>query len=470
MERAVVGNTYEKKHLLYRNIDEEAAAAARLQHLQDISQEAEKLIDEAHAEEEEEEEKREEEEVMEAEKKNAEVGAGIPTLNALWSYRCELTRGRTVMYMAWNKQNEDILAVAYAESKTTTSPVLGLVLCWSPKNPEWPERIYRSTSPITAIDFSRTNPNLLAVGFMDGRIAVYDVRRKEDRPRPRRKTPRPRLGAQMGDRERVIGDDQSRGETLVSVSTDGRVCQWMIRKGFEYTDLMTLKRVTRQQETKPNAGDMGAWVKDERVYCETGGGLCFDFNPNDSNIYIVGTEDGYIHRCSCSYNEQYLTTQFGHTGSVYKIKYSPFLSTYFLSCSADWTVRLWGVDDEDAIFKFQSGKDAITDIAWSWNSATVFGCVSNDGRMEIWDLQFSVLDPAILHTVLDRRLTAIIFAARSPTVLIGDDNGTVSVFNLRGGTSVPKHVMEEQAAVLARVIANKNQTVTSVGGGGGAEV
>jgi len=31
------------------------------------------------------------------------------------------------------------------------------------------------------------------------------------------------------------------------------------------------------------------------------------------NSYLVGTEEGHIHRCSCSYNEQYLDSYFGHT-------------------------------------------------------------------------------------------------------------------------------------------------------------
>jgi WD40 repeat protein len=106
--------------------------------------------------------------------------------------------------------------------------------------------------------------------------------------------------------------------------------------------------------------------------------------------YIVGTDDGHIHRCSCSLYEQYLATHYGHTSPVYRLRWSPFLSGAFLSCSADWTVRLWHQDYEAAVFKFQSGKDTIADIAWSPSSSTVFGCVSSDGRMEIWDLSFSV--------------------------------------------------------------------------------
>ncbi|KAJ3326968.1 WD repeat-containing protein 78 [Blyttiomyces sp. JEL0837] len=217
----------------------------------------------------------------------------------------------------------------------------------------------------------------------------------------------------------------------------------------------------------------GLPAKTSAFIARQAGGLCFDFNPRDSNIYLVGTEDGHIHKCSCSYNEQYLLTQFGHTGPVYKVKWSPFLPGTFISSSADWTVRLWVDDEEEASLKFQSGKDAITDIAWSPASSTMFGCVSNDGRMEIWDLQYSVLDPIILHTVLDRQLTSILFASKSPTVLIGDDNGAVNVYNLRysntsdskkyslsvphGNPSDIETWKEKQASLLADIIRTKNQ-------------
>jgi WD40 repeat protein len=106
--------------------------------------------------------------------------------------------------------------------------------------------------------------------------------------------------------------------------------------------------------------------------------------------YLVGTEDGQIHKCSCSYNEQYLNTYASHTGPVNRVKWSPFVSSVFMSCSTDWTARLWHQDSEEEIFKFQSGRDNIPDIAWSPHSSTCFGMVSSDGRLEIWDLSVSV--------------------------------------------------------------------------------
>jgi hypothetical protein len=45
-------------------------------------------------------------------------------------------------------------------------------------------------------------------------------------------------------------------------------------------------------------------------------GLCFDFPINDGTQYFTGTEEGLIHKCSVSYNEQTLGTSHCCTISV----------------------------------------------------------------------------------------------------------------------------------------------------------
>lgn len=68
-------------------------------------------------------------------------------------------------------------------------------------------------------------------------------------------------------------------------------------------------------------------------------GLSFDFPPGDGATYFAGTEDGLIHKCSVSYNEQYLETYHGHTGPVYRIRCSPFCDRLFLSARCAWGVH-----------------------------------------------------------------------------------------------------------------------------------
>lgn len=69
----------------------------------------------------------------------------------------------------------------------------------------------------------------------------------------------------------------------------------------------------------------------EGVISRQASGLSFDFPPGDGATYFAGTEDGLIHKCSVSYNEQYLETYHGHTGPVYRIRCSPFCDRLFLS-------------------------------------------------------------------------------------------------------------------------------------------
>ena len=55
------------------------------------------------------------------------------------------------------------------------------------------------------------------------------------------------------------------------------------------------------------------------VVSRISGGLCFDFPLGDITQYLAGTEDGIIHKCSVSYNDQVLDNYYGHVGAVYKV-------------------------------------------------------------------------------------------------------------------------------------------------------
>lgn len=42
-----------------------------------------------------------------------------------------------------------------------------------------------------------------------------------------------------------------RGETLVSISTDGRVVEWSMKKGLSFSPLMVLKRIGEETANAP---------------------------------------------------------------------------------------------------------------------------------------------------------------------------------------------------------------------------
>jgi hypothetical protein len=53
-----------------------------------------------------------------------------------------------------------------------------------------------------------------------------------------------------------------------------------------------------------------------------GGGLGSDFNKAHDHLFVVGTEEGHIHKCSKAYNSQYLETYKAHQMAVYTVAWN----------------------------------------------------------------------------------------------------------------------------------------------------
>lgn len=185
-----------------------------------------------------------------------------------------------------------------------------------------------------------------------------------------------------------------------------------------------------------------------------GSSLCFDFSKVDPTLYLAGTEDGVVHKCSQSYNEQVIESYFGHTGPINRLKVSPFVDGVFLTCSTDWTVRLWSQKSTQSIMSLQSGYDYINDVDWSPSNSCVFASASRDGRLDVcqrhgvggsplltlsmaqvWNIEASPISPWITETMEDdTNLTTVLFSPNAPVVVCGTQTGIVHVYRLGGLT------------------------------------
>lgn len=239
-----------------------------------------------------------------------------PALKTLWRLSCEATAGRSVSCVAFNEANQGILAVGHGHTGFGQGHLPGMVCCWSIKNPEHPERVYELPCGVTSLAFSARTPNILAVGLVDGTVAMYDVKGEsvEALLDCRSLDVADKHTAPVWQLQWVVRESpgSSEGaEVLVSAATDGRVLQWSVRKGLRSTPLMVVKRVGDSSE--PASASIA----------QTSGVMALGFEPADSNNYLVGTDDGSIHGCSCSYSEQYVNTYEGHSGPVYNVHWSP---------------------------------------------------------------------------------------------------------------------------------------------------
>jgi WD40 repeat protein len=198
---------------------------------------------------------------------------------------------------------------------------------------------------------------------------------------------------------RWVDQNSERGEKLVSISSDGRITQWTIKKGLEHTDLFKLKKVENPAKQKE--------TKSEAFISRNASGFCFDFSPSDPQQYICGTEEGNIHLCSRSYNHV-LQTFNGHTGPVYKVKFSPFHSGLLLSASADWSCKMWHADSGRMLLSYQPNNTPMTDVCWSPSKPTVFATTSFDGKLQVYDIAQNQMDPSCTFHIKNEDVAAAV--------------------------------------------------------------
>ncbi len=181
------------------------------------------------------------------------------------------------------------------------------------------------------------------MGDSHGNIAIYNVRGNDSKPLFDSKDLEGKHTDIIWELQWI--EKKDKGEFLVSISGDGRIIEWSMKKGLEFTELKVLKR-----ETNPNQKDVyaGADISEKKTSGMTfivTGGLSIDFPADSNNNYFTATEDCTIHKCSTSYSEQYLDNYYGHNGPIYRVRCNPFWDStdcpIFLSCSYDWTVKVW---------------------------------------------------------------------------------------------------------------------------------
>ncbi|KAJ1559418.1 hypothetical protein HK096_000623, partial [Nowakowskiella sp. JEL0078] len=164
---------------------------------------------------------------------------------------------------------------------------------------------------------------------------------------------------------------------------------------------------------------------EEELLFGLSGACCFDFHKNLEDVFVVGTEEGQIHKCSKAYNNQYLLSFEGHQMGVYTVRYNHFLNSAFLSASADWAVKLWDHEMKQPVMTFDLNS-AVGDVAWAPYSSTVFAAVTAEGKVFVFDLEVNKYQPICEQQVVRKsKLTHIAFNPYEPILLVGDEKGTV---------------------------------------------
>ncbi|XP_029946757.1 dynein, axonemal, intermediate chain 1, paralog 2 [Salarias fasciatus] len=342
------------------------------------------------------------------------------TLLPLWKFRYDKAKGLSVTALCWNKKYQDLFAVGMG-SYDFLKQGQGMLIVYSLKNPAFPEYVYSTASGVLCLDIHKQRSYLVAIGFYDGSVAVYNLKEKGQEP-VYKSTPKTGQHTDPVWQVRWQDDDIDNYHNFYSVSSDGRVVSWTLFKHeLVFTDIITLPLHGAISE-KPQCAHL------QLTAC----GTSLDFHKQTDFLFLVGTEEGKIHKCSKLYSTKYLETYCAHSLSIYAVKWNHFHPEVFISCSSDWTIVVWDhlINTPMLIFDL---KDPVADVAWSPYSSTVFAAVTTDGTVHVFDLSVNKYEPICQQPVVPKKktkLTHIEFNPIYPIVIVGDDRGFVTSLKL----------------------------------------
>ena len=412
------------------------------------------------------------------------------TLLPLWKFCTDQTKRKQGTSVCWNPRYPDLFAVGYGSfdfSKQST----GLICLFTLKNTSFPEYTFRTEAGVMCLDFHPTYPSLLAVGCYDGSVMVFDLANKRStKPIYSSSVRTGRHTDPVWQIHWQIEEDYGKDCTFYSVSSDGRVAKWNMSKNeLKMEPVMTLKLVTNDMTNNGAGGDrnndegqdddedadllmagLHYTLPDEVLAGSSAlsglaSGSCFDFNPKQDHLFIVGTEEGGVYKCSKAYSGQYLETYVGHHMAVYAARWNPFHERLFLTCSADWTVKLWDHEQSRPILSFDLG-NAVGDVCWAPYSSTVFAAITNDGKVHVFDLAENKHESLCSQLITKKAsLSSIKFNSKDPILIVADDRGIAHSIkpspNLRKSRAPPegKDVddMEWQRARLETLLSTRRR-------------
>ena len=350
---------------------------------------------------------------------NNNFGSVLP----LWRFSTDKSRKRNVTSIQWHPKYRDLFCVGYGNYSFIQQST-GLICCYTIKNPTWPEYHFTTESGVMSLDFHPLYPALLAVGLYDGTVMVYDIRLKGNNKPIYMSTVRTHKHTDPVWQVRWNTDENLKNLNFYSISSDGRVTNWTLMKNkLEAEEVIKLRLVV--DESKGLTEN-----KKESFMYGLAGGMCFDFNKYQTHLFLVGTEEGKIHLCSKAYSGQYLETYEGHYHGVYAVKWNHYHPRVFLSCSADWTIKLWDMQITRPIMTFDL-QNAVGDIEWAPYSSTVFAACTYEGRLFVWDLHQQKHTHLCEHRAMKQAYGLhVAFNSEDPILLVGDHRGGVNSFKL----------------------------------------
>ncbi|XP_076260407.1 dynein intermediate chain 2, ciliary [Rhynchophorus ferrugineus] len=357
------------------------------------------------------------------------------TLLPLWKFTYDRTKKNTITDLEWNPYYYDLFAVCFGFLDFMKPTPEGAVCMFTLKNPSFPDYICMTESGVMCVDTHPRYPYMVVVGLYDGSVQVFNVYANC-------KEPAFRSNNVTNKHKGIIWEvkwapDLPDGElNFFSVAADGKINNWVLMQNeLSVTTIITLYL---DKETVPGPDGTQLRVK--------GCASCVKLHPKNPLIYLVGTEEGQIYKCSTAYSSMFLLTYNAHQMPIARIDFNKYNTDIFISCSGDWRIKIWEDNRLEPLFVFDVG-DRVGDVKWAPYSSTVFAAVTTEGKVYVFDLNVNKYKPICVQAIVSKRrnkLTRLSFNPKLPILIVGDDKGCVTTLKLSPNLRIPCKAPKKQ--------------------------
>lgn len=168
----------------------------------------------------------------------------------------------------------------------------------------------------------------------------------------------------------VDKNDSSNTEQLYTSNQDGRVCCYPSNEEFAAHEIMRLQRIEGKIDGVFRSNKC---LGSDIPLSAHPGALLLRQWPSRPENYLIGSEEGSVHKCSTAQPHTQVGAAFlAHDGPICSLEISPFCDRLILTCGADWTARIWAEGLNEPLLKFSTKMACVNAAAWSPRNSTVF--------------------------------------------------------------------------------------------------
>lgn len=378
---------------------------------------------------------------------------------------------KPVSMIQFHPKYHDLFAVSYGspDFQKTSIAQSSCISVFCLKNPFHCEKILKTPADVVCIDWHPVHDDLILCGLYDGNVAIFNLQTCKMLCISNSQSGK-HSEAVWAVRWRTDLTGSSNNLSFLSGSADGTVCTWTVIKAdlrlvstMEVRDNATESDVailpTKPQGPSSESASSALGAEHSNLHAKASvlitekpgfanakrqneianqtsplaGVLAIQFNPALDWLYAIATDAGVVRLCSTAYFSTYVQTfsQNTHSMPVYGISWNRYNPDVLMSCSEDYTVKMWKKDRASPIYTIDMTSTVVDCCFSNVVSCEIIAGLAN-GNLVVYDFDQKRESPICVQTVVPStsKLTKICLNDKYPIIAVGDNQGLVRVFKL----------------------------------------